>query len=117
MGSTVTKTEMRGGTRVSCEIPITLTSLEPDDSFSQDCRIVVVNLRGCAVSIRRAVKPGIAVRLKSIQGKTDITARVVHCISLGKNERLWLVGLSFDKPGNVWGISEPPADWAQSTND
>jgi hypothetical protein len=36
----------------------------------------------------------------------------VNCISLGQYEKLWLLGLALDEPGNVWGIQSPPEDWA-----
>jgi hypothetical protein len=36
------------------------------------------------------------------------TARIVNCIALG--ERLWLLGLALNQPGNVWGV-EPLEDW------
>jgi hypothetical protein len=38
---------------------------------------------------------------------------VVNCISIGQYEKLWLLALALDEPGNVWGIQSPPEDWAQ----
>jgi hypothetical protein len=35
----------------------------------------------------------------------------VNCISLGEYEKFWLLGLTLDEPGNVWGIEKPPEDW------
>ena len=39
-----------------------------------------------------------------------------HCASSelhldGEYEKLWLLGLALDEPGNVWGIQSPPEDW------
>jgi hypothetical protein len=50
--------------------------------------------------------------LEGLPASTDITASVVNCISMGEYERLWLLGLALDQPGNVWGIQSPPEDWA-----
>jgi len=41
-----------------------------------------------------------------------ITARVVNCISLGPYEKVRILGLALDRPGNVWGIKSPPQDWS-----
>jgi hypothetical protein len=42
---------------------------------------------------------------------TIVNARMVNCISLGEREKLWLLGMTLDQPGNVWGIETPPDDW------
>ena len=111
MSSTLNKTVARSGTRIPCQIPITLTSLHPDHSFSEPCQIVLANLRGCAARISRSVEVGQAVQLQGLPVDTNVTARVANCISLGKHEKLWLLGLVLDQPGNVWGIQTPPEDW------
>jgi len=50
--------------------------------------------------------------LEGLPANPDATARVVNCISMGEYEKLWLLGLALDQPGNVWGIQSPPGDWA-----
>ncbi len=115
ISSTLHEAKARGGTRVPCEIPITLTSLNPVQPFSEPCQIVLVNLRGCAARFRRSVKVGIAVGLQGLPATPNVTGRVVNCISLGEHERLWLLGLALDEPGNVWGIPMPPEDWFQES--
>ena len=103
---------VRRGTRIPCEIPITLTSLDPIHPFSEPCLAILVNPQGCAVRFRRPVEIGAAVRLEGLPASTNITARVVNSISIGDFEKLWLLGLALDEPGNVWGIKTPPEDWA-----
>jgi hypothetical protein len=104
---------VRRGTRIPCEIPITLTSLDPIHPFSEPCLAILVNPQGCAVRLRRPLEIGAAVRLEGLPVRTNITARVVNSISLGEYEKFWLLGLALDEPGNVWGIKTPPEDWAQ----
>jgi hypothetical protein len=111
MGSTLKKTQGRSGTRIPCEIPITLTSSDPSDPFSEPCQIILVNLRGCAALFSRSLEVGSAVRLQGLPAVRDVTARVVNCISFGDIEKRCLLGLSLDVPWNVWGIHTPPADW------
>jgi hypothetical protein len=107
------KTEMRGGTRIPCEISITLISLDPLLPFFEPCQIILVNLRGCAVLFSRSVPIETAVHLEGLPTATNVTARVVNCISLGEHEKRWLLGMLLDEPGNVWGIESVPGDWMQ----
>jgi len=101
----------RGGTRIPCEIPVTLTSLDPGDPFSQPCQVILANLGGCAVRSPRPVPRGTAVYLNGLPTGSEVAARVVNCISLGEFEHLWLLGLALNEPGNVWGIENAPEDW------
>ncbi len=104
--------QTRSGTRVPCEIPITLTSVDSTRSFSESCVVILVNPQGCAVRFHRPLEVGSTVRLKDLPGGNNATARVVNCISMGEYQKLWLLGLALDRPGNVWGIQSPPHDWA-----
>ena len=106
------KATQRDSTRIPCAIPITLCSLDPARPLSEQGEIVLVNLRGCAVRFTRALRIGSAVELQGLP--TNVTARVVNCISLGKHEKLYLLGLELDEPGNVWGLETVPPDWFSS---
>jgi len=107
------KGAVRAGTRIRCEIPITLTSVDPAHLFSEPCLIILVNPQGCAARFRRPLEIGAAVQLDGLPAGTSVTARVVNCIRIGEYEKLWLVGLALNKPGNVWGVQAPPEDWAR----
>ena len=88
-------------------------SLDPLHPFSEPCQIILVNLRGCVVRFSRSVEIGMAVHLEGLPTADKVTGRVVNCISLGEHEKLWLLGLALDEPGNVWGIEPVPEDWLQ----
>lgn len=103
----------RRGTRVPCEIPITLTSLDPAQPFSEQCVVILVNPQGCAVRFGRPLTVGATLRLGGLPAGASVTARVVNCVSMGQYEKLWLLALALDVPGNVWGIQSPPEDWTQ----
>ncbi len=113
VSSVPNKAGVRRGTRISCEIPITLTGLDPAHPFSEPCLIILVNPQGCAVRFRRPLEIGAAVRLEGLPACISVTARIVNCISMGEYAKLWLLGLALDEPGNVWGIQTPPEDWTQ----
>jgi putative flippase GtrA len=102
----------RSGTRVPCEIPVALTGVDSTRSSSESCVVILVNPQGCAVRFHRPLEVGSAVRLEGLPSGNHATAQVVNCISIGEYEKLWLLGLALDKPGNVWGIQSPPDDWA-----
>jgi hypothetical protein len=102
----------RRSTRVSCHIQITLASLGAVRPFIEPCTALLINIHGCAARFSRPLEVGAAVELLGLPVKRRVAARVVNCISLGEYEKLWLVGLALDEPGNVWGIENPPADWS-----
>jgi hypothetical protein len=102
---------LRRGTRVPCEIRASLICLDlPRRSF-EPCLIVLVNPQGCGARFGRPLEIGTHVRLEGLPEKRSTNARVVNCISLGQYEKFWLLGLTLDEPGNVWGIEKPPEDW------
>ena len=107
------KASLRRGTRIPCEIPITLTGLDAAQPFSAACLVILANPQGCAARFARPLEIGATVRLERLPADGSLTARVVNCISMGKYEKMWLLGLAIDEPGNVWGIESPPADWTQ----
>ena len=101
----------RRGTRIRCEIPVTLTCLDPAHPFSEPCLTLLVNPQGCAARSPTPLEIGAAVRLDDLPAGVSVTARVVNCILIGEYENFWLLGLALDTPGNVWGVQTPPEDW------
>ncbi len=113
MGTPGNKPELnqRGGTRIPCEVPVTLTSLNPREPFSERCVIILANLHGCAVRSPLPIRIGTKVRLEGLHATREVAAHVVNCISLGKFEHVWLLGLALEEAGNVWGLETVPKDW------
>jgi hypothetical protein len=100
------------GTRIPCQIRLTLSTLDSlHPFFPEPCLIVLVNPQGCGARFGRPLEIGTHVRLEGLPAKRGVTARVVNCISLSEYEKFWLLGLTLDEPGNVWGIETPPEDW------
>jgi hypothetical protein len=113
MGSAPAQTEsVRRMTRVRVEVPLRLATLAPAPLFAEESHTLVVNPQGCGVKLSRALDPGTRVLLDGLPGGAQVTARVANCLPLGTDGRWYLLGLALDTPGNVWGISKPPEDWA-----
>jgi CheY-like chemotaxis protein len=106
----------RQGTRIKCEIPLTLVSLDPAQPFSGPCLVILANPNGCAVRCNHWLDVGTAVRLEGLPTGSVITARIVNCISLGPYEKVRILGLALDMPGDVWGIKNPPEDWSPKSS-
>jgi hypothetical protein len=102
---------LRRGTRIPCQIRLTLMTLDAVRPLAEPCLVVLANPQGCGLRLAHPLEIGTRVRLEGLPAKNGVTARVVNCISLGEYERFWLVGLALDKQGNVWGIEKPPDDW------
>jgi hypothetical protein len=110
-GTTTKKFEnARRSTRLSRQIPIVITSLNPARSFSGKYETVVVNAHGCGVMLPVRLEKETPVAVELISNSRSKVARIVLAISVVEGA-LWLVGLEFDSPGNFWEIENPPADW------
>lgn len=112
-GSAQTQRERRA-TRVRVAIPVRVTTLPPSPAFSEDAHTLVVNPQGCGVQLSSALALQTEVRLDGLPGGITANARVANCLPLGAGGKAFLVGLALDKPGNVWGLQAPPADWGSA---
>lgn len=108
--------ETRRGTRINYKVPLTITSLDPTDPFSESGVTLLVNPQGCAAHFGRPLEIGTPVQLEGLPVRTRVMARVVNCIPVGEYKKFWILGLMLDEPGNVWGIESPPDDWHSSSS-
>jgi hypothetical protein len=101
----------RRSTRVRVEIPITVTSLDRKHPFAAECMALVVSPQGCGFRTPQALPVGTPVLLSNLPAGGNASARVANCLPLGSDGKQFLIGVSLYNPGNVWGITDPPADW------
>ena len=105
------KNDTRRSTRLSRQIPILITSLDPAQNFSGKYETVVVNAHGCGVILPERLKNNTSVAVELISNGRNKKVRIVLAISVVAGAS-WLLGLEFDSPvGNFWEIANPPADW------
>ncbi|MFZ0276934.1 MAG: PilZ domain-containing protein [Candidatus Sulfotelmatobacter sp.] len=101
----------RRSTRIRVEIPITVTSLDRKHVFAAECVALVVSAQGCGFRTPQALPLETPVLLGNLPGGGTASGRVANCLPLGSDGTQFLIGVSLYNPGNVWGITDPPADW------
>jgi hypothetical protein len=102
--------ELRRSSRVPANVPLRVTSLEPNGQFSEVCETLVVNAHGCALRFPVRLHAGSALRLHTKEGR-QTTAYVVACEPLGSDGQSWRLGARLDRPENFWGLEACPEDW------
>ena len=104
----------RHGTRVRAQIPVRLTSLEPVNTFSENCHTLMVNPRGCGIRFPRSLQPGSRVKVDRLPGGGSATAHVACSLPPSNGSKFWIIGISVDTPGNVWCLAPAPEDWGEN---
>ncbi|HZQ94480.1 MAG TPA: hypothetical protein VFA67_05680 [Candidatus Sulfotelmatobacter sp.] len=103
--------QRRHGTRVRAQIPVRLTSLDPQSRFSERCHTLLVNPNGCGLRVSRPLKPGMLVRMDDLPGGGTVIARVASNLPPRAGSKYWVVGLGMNTPGNIWRLAPTPDDW------
>lgn len=103
--------QRRFGTRVRAQIPLRITSIDPEISLSENCHTLLVNPRGCGIRFARPLKPGLRVRVEGVPGGRTLDAQVASNIAPSDGGKYWIVGIGIDIPGNLWCMAPTPADW------
>ena len=101
---------LRRSSRVPANVPIRVTSLEPNGQFSEVCETLVVSAHGCALRFPIRLHAGSALQLHTREGR-ETTAYVVACEPLGSDGQSWRLGARLDRPENFWGLEACPEDW------
>ncbi len=101
----------RRSTRLSRQIPIVITSLDPEQEFCGKYQTVVISAHGGGVILPVQFKNRTPVSVELVSDGRSKTAKTVLALSIVEGVS-WLVGLEFDSPaGDFWGIENPPEDW------
>lgn len=103
--------DARRSTRLSLEIPVVVTSLDPAHTFREECNTVVVNVHGCGVIVHEHLESETPIMVELPSSGAKKKASVVAAVPSVKGAS-WLLGVAFDSPENFWQVERPPADWA-----
>ena len=102
--------DARRSTRLSLQIPVVVTSLDPTRNFREECKTVVVNVHGCGLIVHERLESETPIMVELVSSGASKKACVVAAVPTVKGAS-WLLGVAFDSPENFWQVDEPPADW------
>jgi hypothetical protein len=108
----LTAKAIRRSTRIRVEIPVSVTSLDRMRPFAENCVVLVVSAQGCGFQSTHPLALETPIMLGGLPGGGSVTARVANCLPLGTDGKYFLIGAALYTHGNVWGIVNPPDDWA-----
>ena len=101
----------RRSTRVRARIPVLITSPDANTPLSMKCETLAVSAHGGAIGVSQPLEIGMPLCLEIREGQ-QVTARVVLCQRIQGEQPSWIVAIELDKPGNIWGLTPAPEDWA-----
>lgn len=105
------KNDTRRSTRLSLQVPVVITSLDPTRDFREECKTVVINAHGCGVIAHKRLENERPVLVALVSTGASKRAHIVAVVAT-LEATAWLLGLEFDSPEkNFWGIEHAPADW------
>ena len=104
------KNDARRSTRLSLQIPVVVTSLDPACDFHKECKTAFVNAHGCGLIVPQVLDYQTPVTVELVSNGANKNGRVVRVIPLLENFS-WFLGVEFDSPENFWEVENPPADW------
>lgn len=108
------KNDTRRSTRLSLQVPVVITTLDPS-VFREECKTVVVNAHGCGVIVHKRLENETPLLVELVSTGASKKAHIVAAVPT-LEATAWLLGLEFDNPEkNFWGIQHPPADWEALT--
>jgi hypothetical protein len=84
--------------------------------FKQSAMTVGVNCYGCQYQSKNYVQKNSVVTIEIPRGDLKLSPRVIRgrvvWVQRPRTYRhLFLIGIEFDVPGNVWAMESPPKDW------
>ncbi|HET7842394.1 MAG TPA: hypothetical protein VFM21_12340 [Terriglobia bacterium] len=102
----------RRSTRLDIAIPVTLTGRDArGQSFREETQTATVNLHGAKVSTQHEILVGMQVTVENPLNGALEKAVCVRVYEPVPDETGHYVALQLIRPGNIWGIEEPPQDW------
>ncbi len=105
----------RRSTRVRVQIRVVVTSMDRKHAFSDECIVLVVSPQGCGFRSPQALPLETPVLFSDLPGGGSASGRVASCLPVGNDGKVFLVGVALYNTGNVWGITNPPEDWTDSS--
>ena len=93
------------------EVPVLVTSLDPELRLCEESHTVAINAHGCGVLLPERIPTGTRVVIDLLLGQRQTRGVVVDAVPLDGSGGGWLIGIEFDQAGNFWALPDPPPDW------
>ena len=102
---------MRRSTRIERQIPVLVTSLDPNRRICERCHTVTINAHGCGVVTHEWMPSGTRVLLDLLTDPRQAKGVVIDAVPLDDSKADWLIGIELANFGNFWGLLDAPSDW------
>jgi len=107
----------RRSTRVNAVVPVMISGRDASGHpFRDETQTETVNLHGARIQTHRDLLVGMHVTIESPRTGSTAKAICVRTNEIVPGTDLRHVSVQLEKPGNIWGIENPPADWAVIEN-
>jgi len=108
--------ELRRSTRIQRAVRLMIVGQNRQGQpYREKMSTVSINLHGCCYQSWHNSQVGTKVDLQVTEGfevkSPVVRARVRTIRSPMSHSELYLIGVEFDTPANIWGIASPPEDW------
>jgi hypothetical protein len=105
---------VRGEARRSTRVPlkVVISAQGVSEPLTCDGETIVVNRHGALISSTVPLRKGLRIEVHVIMTDKRATAEVVYLDA----ERPFVCRVALDKPENIRGLSFPPDDWYEGTD-
>jgi hypothetical protein len=105
-------TNRRRSTRIDFSVPIVLSGRDAKgETFRESTRTAIVNLHGARLITSREILVGMQVSIDNPQNGASEKAVCVRIEGAAPGENAHYIAVQLVRPGNIWGVPAPPADW------
>jgi hypothetical protein len=112
-GSQVSGANRRRSTRVEFVTPVILSGHDASGhTFREETETTTVNLHGARVRTTHKILIGMQVTVAHPQTGQAEKAVCVRVEEPAQGESARYIAVQLVRPGNIWGLENPPADWA-----
>jgi hypothetical protein len=106
-------TNRRRSTRVEFAIPVVLSGRDAKGQpFREESQTKTVNLHGAKLKTSREILVGMQVCIENPQNAATEKGVCVRIEEKVPGEDAHYIAVQLIRPGNIWGLVNPPADWA-----
>jgi hypothetical protein len=112
--SQVSQANRRRSTRVDFSTPVIISGRDATgQAFREETATTTVNLHGAGLCLEHRILIGMQVTIENPQNGLKEKAVCVRRDEPSQEGSPQFVALQLVRPANIWGMENPPADWAQ----